>query len=92
MADRNDSERDRGQDAGGSDDQTEQMERKLSRAREDLPGDMEENRNLTGSTTWETLSTEADEGEQHSRKGQAQSPAERTHNEPPKQQKRGGRG
>ncbi len=40
---------------GQTDDQQE-LDRALERGqREDLLGDMEENRNLTGSTTWETL-------------------------------------
>ncbi|MEJ7811553.1 MAG: hypothetical protein WKG32_14165 [Gemmatimonadaceae bacterium] len=69
MADRKDDTGNRDQKAGDSGDETEELERKLSRAREDLPGDMEENRNLTGSTTWETLSTEAEEKEAQSRTG-----------------------
>ena len=45
--------------------------------REDLVGDMEENRNLTGSTTWETVNEKYnDENEQHGRRTQAASPRE----------------
>ena len=45
--------------------------------REDLLGDMEENRNLTGSTTWETLGDKInDENQQHGRRTQAASPRE----------------
>ena len=50
--------------------------------REDLLGDMEENRNLTGSTTWETLGDKInDENQQHGRRTQAASPRE-IQNEP----------
>ena len=41
---------------GGSED--ERLQRALQREREDLPGQMEENRNVDGSTTWETLHEE----------------------------------
>jgi hypothetical protein len=45
--------------------------------REDLVGDMEENRNLTGSTTWETVGEKYnDENQQHGRRTQAASPRE----------------
>jgi hypothetical protein len=45
--------------------------------REDLVGDMEENRNLTGSTTWETVDEKYnDENQQHGRRTQAASPRE----------------
>lgn len=52
-----------------NDDQQEELERALDKGpREDLIGDMEENRNLTGSTTWETLDEDEDEkGEQRDR-------------------------
>ncbi len=44
---------------------------------EDLVGDMEENRNLTGSTTWETVDEKYnDENQQHGRRTQAASPRE----------------
>ena len=36
------------------------LERALQRRTEDLAGDIEENRNLSGSTTYETLSEEGD--------------------------------
>jgi hypothetical protein len=52
--------------------------------REDLVGDMEENRNLTGSTTWETLGEKYnDENQQHGRRTQAASPREEQN--PPEQ-------
>ena len=63
-------------------DERDAEQRELDRAlqrpgRQDLEGDMEENRNLSGSTTWETLSEQTDdENQQHDRKGQAQSPRE----------------
>ncbi len=44
----------------GTDNQ-EAYERALQRKVEDLPGDMEQNRNLSGSTTYETLLEEAEE-------------------------------
>ncbi len=45
--------------------------------REDLVGDMEENRNLTGSTTWETVGEKYNhENQQHGRRTQAASPRE----------------
>jgi hypothetical protein len=45
--------------------------------REDLIGDMEENRNLTGSTIWETVGEKYnDENQQHGRRTQAASPRE----------------
>ena len=45
--------------------------------REDLVGDIEENRNLTGSTTWETVGEKYnDENQQHGRRTQAASPRE----------------
>ena len=54
------------------------LERALEKQqREDLLGDMEENRNLTGSTTWETLGDKInDENQQHGRRTQAASPRE----------------
>lgn len=49
------------------DDQQQKLDHALERgAREDLLGDMEENRNLTGSTTWETLD-EKEEGSDEQR-------------------------
>jgi hypothetical protein len=60
-------------------DERQELERALQQRqkREDLLGDMEENRNVSGSSTWETLSdTINDENQQHGRKGQAQSPRE----------------
>ena len=48
--------------------------------REDLVGDIEENRNLTGSTTWETVGEKYnDENQQHGRRTQAASPREQEH-------------
>ena len=60
------------------DDEQQALDRALERGqREDLLGDMEENRNVSGSTTWETLADKInDENQQHGRKGQAQSPRE----------------
>ena len=60
------------------DDEQKELDRALEREqREDLLGDMEENRNLSGSSTWETLADKInDENQQHGRKGQAQSPRE----------------
>jgi hypothetical protein len=37
----------------------EDLDEALERDQLDLPGDMEENRNLSGSSTWETLEEEA---------------------------------
>src|SRR5581483_5350702 len=55
-----------------NDDQQQELERALEKEkRDDLQGDTEENRNLTGSTTWETLEEEArGEGREHGRKGE----------------------
>src|ERR671930_2476714 len=73
--------------------ETEAMERKLRRrGRTEDEGDVQENRNLSGSTTWQTLAEQADPHLQHARKGQAESPNDLTHEEQPKQEKRGGRG
>jgi hypothetical protein len=58
------------------------LERALERTREDLPGDMEENRNLTGSTTWETLSEEQEE-EAKRAGSERQAGTERAREEPP---------
>ncbi len=60
------------------DNEQRELDRALKRTeREELLGDMEENRNLTGSSTWETLADKInDENQQHGRKGQAQSPRE----------------
>jgi hypothetical protein len=60
------------------DDEQQALDRALDRGqREDMLGDMEENRNVSGSTTWETLGDKInDENQQHGRKGQAQSPRE----------------
>jgi hypothetical protein len=47
----------------GDDDQS-QLDRALKRQhRPDLPGDMEENRNLSGSTTWETILEPSEEAD-----------------------------
>jgi hypothetical protein len=61
------------------DDERQELDRALEKRqqREDLLGDIEENRNVSGSSTWETLSDKInDENQQHGRKGQAQSPRE----------------
>ncbi|HEY9448886.1 MAG TPA: hypothetical protein VIQ60_04000 [Gemmatimonadaceae bacterium] len=61
-----------GSDAQGDVDRALQQQK-----REDLVGDMEENRNLTGSTTWETVSEKYnDENQQRGRRTQAASPRE----------------
>ena len=58
-----------------SEDEERDLERALEKKREDLLGDMEENRNLTGSTTYETLGDVLnDENQQHGRRTQAASP------------------
>ena len=44
-------------------DSQEDLDRALQRQNEDLVGDMETNRNLSGSTTYETLEDQEDEGE-----------------------------
>ena len=64
-------------------DEQRDLDRALqNQQREDLLGDMEENRNLTGSTTWETLGEKInEENQQHGRRTQAASPREIT-NEP----------
>ncbi|HEX6534506.1 MAG TPA: hypothetical protein VF041_07910 [Gemmatimonadaceae bacterium] len=58
--------------------QQEELDRTLQeQGREDMLGQMEENRNLTGSTTWETLEEKYnDENQQHGRRTQAASPRE----------------
>lgn len=53
-------ERDRDQQRQGDDSQ-ESLDRALQRPREDLLGDTEDNRNLTGSTTYETLPDQEEE-------------------------------
>lgn len=60
------------------DDTQEDVDRALRQEkREDLLGDIEENRNLTGSTTWETVDEKYnDENEQRGRRTQAASPRE----------------
>ena len=77
---------------------SEEVERELEadkqrheQGRARLVGDMAQDRNLSGSTTWETLADQADPHLQHARKGQAESPNDLTHEEQPKQQHRGGR-
>ena len=61
------------------------LDRTLSRhGRKESDDDTQENRNLSGSTTWQNMPGQGDEHRQHARKGQAQSPVELNHNEPPK--------
>jgi hypothetical protein len=48
-----------GQQRGEGNDQ-DGLDRALERRNEDLAGDIEENRNLSGSTTYETLSEQGD--------------------------------
>lgn len=51
------------QQGGQQGDDQQAYEQALQRPTEDLAGDMEENRNLTGSTTYQTLpEQEGDEG------------------------------
>ena len=45
-------------------DSQEDLDRALQRQQEDLAGDMETNRSLTGSTTFETLPDQEEEDEQ----------------------------
>ena len=67
-----------------NDDQQQELERALEKEkRDDLQGDTEENRNLTGSTTWETLEEEArGEGREHGRKGEEAGAREERPNPP----------
>lgn len=64
MADRpNDRESTRRNQSGSSSnagDSEEALERALERKTEDLAGDIEQNRNLSGSTTYETLREQGD--------------------------------
>jgi hypothetical protein len=61
------------QNKQGRGDDERDLERALEKKREDLPGDIEENRNLTGSTTWETLDEESGEGHAQPRKQESAS-------------------
>ena len=49
-----------GQRQGGSGDDQQALDQALQRKNEDLAGDIETNRNLSGSTTYETLSEQGD--------------------------------
>ncbi|HEX7123080.1 MAG TPA: hypothetical protein VF178_11965 [Gemmatimonadaceae bacterium] len=60
------SDKDREQDVREPDDE-EAYERALQREPVDLPGDMEEDRNLSGSSTYETLFEEEEEEEEGER-------------------------
>lgn len=55
------SDENREQDIVRDPDEQEAYERALQRESEDLPGDMEDNRNLSGSSTYETLSEEEED-------------------------------
>lgn len=58
-------------------DQQEELDRVLREKPEDMLGQMEENKNLTGSTTWETIGEKYnEENQQHGRRTQAASPRE----------------
>ena len=59
---RDDERRDRrnAQPGAGEPDEQDDLERALQREPIDLPGDMEEDRNLSGSSTYETLAEEAE--------------------------------
>ena len=48
------------QPGAGAPDEQEDLDRALGREPIDLPGDMEEDRNLSGSSTYETLAEDAD--------------------------------
>ena len=62
-----------------------ELDRTLSRhGRKEADDDTQENRNLSGSTTWQSAGSHGEEHRQHTRKGQAQSPVELNHNEQPK--------
>lgn len=54
MADR-DSNRDQRSARGGRGDSERELEEALERESKDLQGQVEENRNVSGSTTWQTL-------------------------------------
>ncbi len=62
MSERDDQHVHEGRDA---EDQPQELQDALRREhRRDLQGDAEENRNLTGSTTWETLADEQEDGQE----------------------------
>ena len=69
-------------------DSEEDLQRELERESRENAGagdplnQVGENRNLSGSTTWETINEAPDNVAQHARKGQAQSPREETLNQP----------
>jgi hypothetical protein len=56
MANRDDDQ----QSGGAGGDSEEELQRALERRTEDLAGDLETNRNMSGSSTYETLSEEGD--------------------------------
>jgi hypothetical protein len=56
MANRDDDQ----QSGGTGGDSEEELQRALERRTEDLAGDLETNRNMSGSSTYETLSEEGD--------------------------------
>lgn len=69
MADRNE-QQGGGQGGSGESERNPELDRALDRQRPDLQGDAEENRNLSGSSTWESL-TERDPASTNSqREGQ----------------------
>ncbi len=49
-----------GSEGGQGGDSEDDLQRALERRTEDLAGDLETNRNMSGSTTYETLSEEGD--------------------------------
>ena len=57
MADK-EKERDEAKEHGRHPDSERDLERALQRETKDLQGDAEDNRNLSGSTTWQTLTEE----------------------------------
>ena len=71
-------------------DEEQALQRELQRESQENAGSGDqrsqvgENRNLSGSSTWETINEAPDNVAQHARKGQAQSPREETLNQPPK--------
>jgi hypothetical protein len=64
MADKdNRRDRQRAEEGGPEGDDAQAYEQALKRTTKDLPGDTEQNRNLSGSTTYQTLTDEqGDEG------------------------------
>ena len=60
MADRNDRDQQRGNGGDQSGDDQSRLDRSLERGRDDLAGDIDSNRNLSGSSTYDTLHEQGD--------------------------------